>query len=643
MDAAEVSIALTANAEAVARMLAPSGRMEGREYSSLNPTRNDSRLGSFKVNVTKGVFKDFATGDTGDLLSLWMLCKRMTFREALDDARSFLGITPPPALKSPPAKKREYRRPTPPAGIAPAVKLDAAAAYLKGERGLYPDTIKRWMISTAPHRTFEKKDKDTGEIRRTRWVGPWLCFPYLDRTKTVTNIKWEHLTERQDNGKKIRQQEQNAESTLFGWHLIDDNTRYAVLTEGEIDSMTVSQWGHPALSLPDGGGTGEKQRWIDNDWERLEQFSTIYLFLDDDETGQAAVTEIARRLGLHRVKVVSMPENTNCKDANDLLVKLGWTAEQFDALLAAAKAIEPEDLRSPLDYLDATTEVFYPSNAKKMGANLPWPGLEQKFRLRPSEVTVVSGTNGSGKTLILSLIELYYVEQGNNVCLFSGEMTAAQTWARAVKQLAVAEQPTRERIRHCMEWMQGRLYLYDVKGNADIDKMLEAFEYARRRFGCTLFRIDSLMKLGIDTDDYAKQKLVLEKLTAFAARGGVHVIIVAHPRKPKDDNDVPDKAGVAGTGDITNMADNVLILWRNRRKEERIEQLNREGAEEAEIRKAYAASDALLMCKKQRNFTWEGAIPLWFHKPSGSYKAHSADDYPRCASLDRQEELDAGL
>lgn len=49
----------------------PRGKVIGHEYVALNPTRCDSSLGSFKVNLRTGKWADFATGDRGgDVVSL---------------------------------------------------------------------------------------------------------------------------------------------------------------------------------------------------------------------------------------------------------------------------------------------------------------------------------------------------------------------------------------------------------------------------------------------------------------------------------------------------------------------------------------------------------------------------------------------
>lgn len=52
------------------RQLAPHGNVAGGEYVAKNPARADRKAGSFSINLTSGVWSDFATGDGGDVISL---------------------------------------------------------------------------------------------------------------------------------------------------------------------------------------------------------------------------------------------------------------------------------------------------------------------------------------------------------------------------------------------------------------------------------------------------------------------------------------------------------------------------------------------------------------------------------------------
>jgi hypothetical protein len=49
----------------------PHGKLVGNEWTATNPTRSDSKPGSFKINTGTGVWADFATGDRGgDIIDL---------------------------------------------------------------------------------------------------------------------------------------------------------------------------------------------------------------------------------------------------------------------------------------------------------------------------------------------------------------------------------------------------------------------------------------------------------------------------------------------------------------------------------------------------------------------------------------------
>lgn len=61
----------------------PQGRRAGEEWVALNPTRADTRPGSFKVNLRLGKWADFATGDRGgDPVSLYAYLNRLSQLEA---------------------------------------------------------------------------------------------------------------------------------------------------------------------------------------------------------------------------------------------------------------------------------------------------------------------------------------------------------------------------------------------------------------------------------------------------------------------------------------------------------------------------------------------------------------------------------
>jgi hypothetical protein len=82
-------------AETIVRRWLPDGCREGAEWVAINPTRADSRKGSFKVNLSTGRWSDFATGDGGgDLISLAAYLHRLDQAAAARRVAEMLGINP---------------------------------------------------------------------------------------------------------------------------------------------------------------------------------------------------------------------------------------------------------------------------------------------------------------------------------------------------------------------------------------------------------------------------------------------------------------------------------------------------------------------------------------------------------------------
>ena len=72
--------------------LCPYGKREGHEWVALNPTRSDTKPGSFKINLKTGKWADFSTGDRGgDLISLWAYIKGIGQYEAMKELKTVLG------------------------------------------------------------------------------------------------------------------------------------------------------------------------------------------------------------------------------------------------------------------------------------------------------------------------------------------------------------------------------------------------------------------------------------------------------------------------------------------------------------------------------------------------------------------------
>lgn len=596
-DITEIKRTLAERARDVAEYLLPRGVLHGREWcvGSINGEAGES----LKVSTgggKAGTWADFAAnGESGDLIDLWCLVKHATLVEAMPQIRDWLGIASPRFDKA----AKTYRRPNKPHCTTPR---SAVYDYLTGERKLQLDAIRAYRI---------------GEDHRT------IIFPsLLPEDLTLAFVKYLNI-DRSPEGKKVTRVEAGCEPVLFGWQAIDSNAREITLTEGEIDAMTCWSYGMPALSVPFGGGGGAKQRWIESEFERMARFEVIYLALDMDHEGDIAAAEIADRLGRHRCRRVKLPR----KDANECL-KGGVTQAEFMLCFQQADVLDPPELVRPSAFTDAVIQLFWPVEGKRPGYQMPFHKVADRLFFRPGELTEWTGTTGVGKSQLLSYALLGMAADGARICAASLEMSAAQLIRRLIKQAGNTERPTELYAREVIHWLDQWLWMFGVVGKCPIERIISVFEYARCRYGCDVFVIDSLMRLGVSSEDYEGQEKAIFEIVNWAVEKNVHVHLVAHARKGdrSTGSTVPDADDIKGPSEIGNNAANIIGIWRNRKQEDKLRELG-EAAERGDEGAKLSLEElrekpmVLVNVAKQRNGDWEGKFGLWFSTETYQYRS----------------------
>jgi twinkle protein len=261
------------------------------------------------------------------------------------------------------------------------------------------------------------------------------------------------------------------------------------------------QYGLPALSVPFGGGGGNKQRWVEYEFDRLAIFDRIYLCLDEDKEGLIATRELVERLGRHRCHIVKLPH----KDANECL-QANVPREIMQQCFDLAITLDPEELKSASEFVDQVIDEFYPAPGVHLGYDAPWEKTQGKILFRPDELSVWTGINGHGKSQFLGQIILHAMKQGARVCIASLELKPKRLLMRLTRQAGALAEPTEEYIRAIHTWYEDKLWLFDLVGTAKSKRLLDVFLYARQRYNIDVFVIDSFMKLDIAEDDYKAQK-----------------------------------------------------------------------------------------------------------------------------------------
>jgi len=590
-DITELKRMLADRAQAVAEYLLPAGKFLAGEWTVGSANGEPGK--SLKVCVKgpkSGIWSDFAEGTGGDLIDLWRATKGQTLVEALTAIRGWLGVEKPQYHTAP---TRHWTRPKKPQCQRPQARV---MDYLREDRNLPDEVIERYQVGEQ---------------------GDEIVFPFMrDGELILAKIR-----EAKD-GANPKPTEANCEKILFGWQAIDDNTRHVVITEGEIDAMSMAAYGYPALSVPYGGGGGNKQDWIESEYDRLGRFETIFLALDNDTEGQLAVDEIVNRLGRHRCRVVRLPH----KDANECLVA-GVPQEAIVQAIEESETLDPESLRRPIEYLDGVVRLFWPAEDDHVGYTLPYRSVAERLQFRPAEVTVWTGASGSGKSQLLSDATVHWIDEGSRVCMASLEMAPVQTLKRMVKQASDTDRPSEEIINAALGWLNGGLLLFDLVGKAKVDRLLEAFDYAHARYGCNQFVVDSLMRLGLETDDYSGQEAVMFRLVEWAVEKGVHIHLVAHSRKGERGVVVPETEDIKGAMELGANAFNIITVWRNRKREEAMAKEPEDEKQKVERERFERQAGVVLNVAKQRNGDWEGKCALWFNQ--ATYQYRSRQDLPR--------------
>lgn len=196
------------------------------------------------------------------------------------------------------------------------------------------------------------------------------------------------------------------------------------------------------------------------------------------------------------------------------------------------------------------------------------------------ELSVWTGKRGEGKSTLLGQLLIEAVNQNHCVCAYSGELPKEQ-FKQVLLQQAAGPLNVKARedahsgrtfydVNPAVEqaidrWWDKRIFLTDIQGkNAhNEENILKLFEYAWRRYGCDTFLVDNIMTASLKDESllgfWRAQSSFTGRLAAFAKAKGVHVHLVAHPRKTPGKLEADD---VGGSSDITNRADNVFKVER---------------------------------------------------------------------------------
>ena len=355
---------------------------------------------------------------------------------------------------------------------------------------------------------------------------------------------------------------------LYGQHLWMDGGRKVVVTEGEIDALSVSQvlgnkW--PVVSVPNGAGAAKKYVAQAIDW--LERFEKVIFCFDMDEVGRKGAAECASLLTPGKAYIAELP----LKDANDMLT--ARKSKELTTCLFEAREYRPDGIINGKDLWDVVSST---ENNK----SLPYPyyGLNNYTHgLRLGELVTICAGSGIGKSLFCREVAHHLLGLGETVGYIALEQSVRRTALGIMgihlnKPLHLEDDGADvEALRPAFEETvgNGKFYTYDHFGSMDSENLLSKIRFLIKCYDCQWIFLDhlSIVISGIAGDD--ERRLIdntMTKLRSLVEETGCGMILVSHLKRVDSGHEEGGRVSLhhlRGSQAIAQLSDMVVGLERN--------------------------------------------------------------------------------
>lgn len=351
-------------------------------------------------------------------------------------------------------------------------------------------------------------------------------------------------------------------ATLFGEHLFSSQAETLVITEGEIDCLTMGSLlsKFPVVSVPTGASGAKKA--IMKSLEFVEGFKKIVIMFDSDDAGRAAATEVAQLLTPSKAFIASL----SMKDPNEMLMA-GKQKELVTAFFSA-KPYRPDGIISGEDLWDLVS-----TEDDRKSIPYPFEGLNLKTRgIRRGELITIAAGSGVGKSQVCREIAFHLLKEGETVGYIGLEENVKHSALTLMglalnKPIHISREGIDDRdLRHAFDATvgSGRLYLYDHWGSLSTDNLLSKVRYLARSCAAGYIILDHLSIIVSSQEEGDERKAIdaiMTRLRSLVEETGIALILVSHLRKPSGDkgwedgmqvtlNSLRGSAGIAQLSDI---------------------------------------------------------------------------------------------
>jgi twinkle protein len=415
------------------------------------------------------------------------------------------------------------------------------------------------------------------EVKLCENAQGFIGFPYFENDEIV-NIKFRNTA--LDKKERRFSQSPGGKHVMYNYDNAKKHTK-VLITEGEIDVLSWVTAGVPFAVSVDSGAPNpgdnidKKLECFTNSYDLFEQAEIVYLATDNDENGRLLQEELERRLDTEKIRVISYGQH---KDANEFLKWEG--ADKLKALLTQAKEIKMEGVFSLDDVEDKLWDMYH--NGLPKGTTTYFPSIDNVWRWREGEVTLVSGYANEGKSCLfnINLPLTKAVFDDWKFGLFIPENFPAEQFYEDLIHTFVGKTTDKDfptlrctpaEYRQAMDFIRTHFYLIYPKKGWTLDNIFLRADYLVKKHGIRGFIIDPyntvehMIRPGETYDQYISR--FMGDLIKFTTARKLSTILVAHQNKPEkklpDGNyPEPEPYNTKGGGTFFDKTWNYVTLWR---------------------------------------------------------------------------------
>ena len=423
------------------------------------------------------------------------------------------------------------------------------------------------MYDYFSKRGISKETVDDFEIFEEKG---WYGFQYFNTDGELENIKYR-------NKQKNFRQSQGAKQILYNYKKVaKENT--VVFVEGEMDVLSIAETGYKATSLANGAGKVAKFNPKDSRFKALENCPLlarkIIIFTDNDVAGKALHKELLHRFGKDICWFVRVPDN--CKDANDILVKLGKA--KLQQVLDEAEPYPIDGLYRANDYYTQVQDLYDGNYEKPIEIGMK--GLDEIYKIMTGTFHVITGIPNHGKSIFLDQILLKLAENFDwKFAMFSPEHSTSMH-IRRLTQMYINKnfddgfhnRMSKQELNQSLKFIHDHFYFIETRDSVpNIETILEIAKSSVYKFGINGLIIDPYNEVDAKRTGNAREDEHIRDFISLCKRfSRIYQIVtwcVAHPTKlPKSNEGVylpPTAYDISGAAHWHNQADAVLTVHRD--------------------------------------------------------------------------------